>query len=145
MLGTMNNTVNTFELLPPAVLVRTLAEARRVIAAARGCGRAVLLLTEPGAQAWHGPGYLLEMMNEAGADRALLDCGGDAGTAMLALRLGWRDLHMRGSADSVARVAAMARAAGCRFHGDLPPAFDLSACGPVDEPLLEWLATHGSN
>jgi hypothetical protein len=141
----MNRQQKTFQSLPPAVLVRTLAEARRATAAAQRHECPVLLLTEPGAQARLGPGYLLEMVHQAGAARALLDCGGDAGTAMLALRLGWRDLHLGGAADTVARVAAMAEAAGCCFHANLPAAFDLSACGPVDEPLVEWLALHGSN
>lgn len=143
MLGTMNSKVNTFE--SPAVIVRTLAEARRAVAVAQRLGRPVVLLTEPGAQAWHGPGYLLEMVRQAGARHAVIDCGGDAGTAMLALRVGWRDLHLSGTADIVSRIAAMVGLAGGRFHAALPPALDLSAVGPVDEPLEQWLAGHGSN
>lgn len=144
MLGTMNSKVYTFE-ISPAVLVRTLGEARRAVAVARRLGCPVLLLTEPGAQAWHGPGYLLEMMRGAGAALALLDCGKDAGTAMLALRLGWRHLHLRGEPDIVARVAAMAAASGAQFHAGLPPALDLAAAWPVDEALEAWLTAHGPN
>lgn len=145
MLAAMNSKENTFETEPPAVTVRTLEQARRTVAAARGRGCAVLLLTEPGAHAWHGPGYLKAMMDQAGAARAVIDCGDDAGAAMLALRLGWRELHMTGPADTVARIAAMTAAAGARFHARLPESLDLGALGPVDEPLERWLAAAGSN
>jgi len=145
MLGNMNSKVHTCQSLPAAVLVRTLEQARRGIAAADRLGGEVVLLTEPGAQAWHGPGYLLEMMTQAGALRAILDCGQDAGTAMLALRLGWSEIHLRGDPDRVGRIAAMTMAAGARFHACLPPALDLASAWPVDEALDRWLAAHGSN
>ena len=76
---------------------------------------------------------------------ALIDCGRDAGTAMLALRLGWRHLHLQGTPDIVARVAAMASACGTRFHAGLPQALDLAAAWPVDEALEAWLAAHRPN
>ncbi len=141
----MNRQQKTSRSLPPAILVETLAQAGRAMAVARRLQRAVLLLTAPGAQASLGPAYLLEMMRQAGADRALIDCGQDAGTALLALRLGWRDLYLAGPQDTAARVAAIAKASGATFHDRLPPAFDLAACPPVDEPLVQWLTAHGSN
>ena len=145
MLATTNNKANTFQIDPLAVTVRDLPGARRTVDAARRLGCAVLLLTEPGAHAWHGPGYLKAMLEQAGAARAVLDCGDDAGAAMLALRLGWRELHMTGPADTVARIVAMTAAAGSRFHAQLPESLDLGALGPVDEPLERWLVAAGSN
>ena len=141
----MNSKVNAFHSMPPAVVVCTLDQARAVVAAARRLRAEIVLLTEPGAQAWHGPGYLLEMMAQAGAPRAILDCGRDAGAAMLALRLGWRDLHLGMERDAAARIVSMTHACGARFHAVLPPALALRPGRPVDEPLAEWLAAHGSN
>ncbi|MDA0218474.1 MAG: hypothetical protein O3B22_02655 [Proteobacteria bacterium] len=145
MLGIMNSQVNTFHSMPPAVVVCTLEQACAVVAAARRLRAEVILLTEPGAHAWHGPGYLLEMMVQAGAPRAILDCGRDAGTAMLALRLGWRELHLGMERDGTARIVSMTCACGGRFHAVLPPALALHPGRPVDEPLAQWLAAHGSN
>ena len=143
MLGVMKKKLNTYE--TSAAVVATLAQARYAVAVAARLERPLLLITAPGAQASHGPGYLLEMMRQAGAARAVIDCGGDAGTAMLALRLGWRELHLSGHDDTVARVAAMTTALGGVFHAVLPAALDLSGPGPVDEPLAAWLAGDGSN
>ena len=141
----MDSKEQTFETTPPAVLVRDRAEARRAVAAGRRLVRPLLLVTEPGAQGWLGPAYLLEMVRQAGAARALIDCGPDAGTAMLALRVGWKELHLTGSPANVVRLAEMTVAVGGRFHAALPEAFDLAAAGPVDEPLERWLGATGSN
>ena len=108
--------------LTPRV-VETLEEARTAVVDARQCGQEILLVTAPGACARLGPGYLLEMMRQAGAGtpsvRALIDSSpssawpqADAGckckSAMLALRLGWRDIHLKGEPSIVARIAATA-------------------------------------
>ena len=109
--------------LTPRV-VETLEEARTAVVDARQCGQEILLVTAPGACARLGPGYLLEMMRQAGAGtpsvRALIDCGPDAGYAMLALRLGWRDIHLKGEPSIVARIADMTKACGGTFHHELP-------------------------
>lgn len=109
--------------LTPRV-VETLEEARTAVAEARRCDREILLVTAPGACARLGPGYLLEMVRQAGAGtpfvHALIDCGPDAGYAMLALRLGWRDIHFKGEPSIVTRIADMTRACGGTFHHELP-------------------------
>ncbi len=119
-----------------AVEVRGLGEAHAAVEAARRRGSGVLLVTEPGACARLGPGYLLEMMRQAGLDhdavRALIDCGADAGYAMLALRVGWRDIHMAGPGETARRVAEMTEAAGGRFHAVLPEASGRGDGPPVD-------------
>ncbi len=103
-------------------------EARELVDEARRHDRAILLVTEPGACARLGPGYLLEMMRQAGAGgdgvRMLIDCGPDAGYAMLALRLGWREIHVTGEPPVVARIADMTRSLGGTFHHELPAARD---------------------
>ena len=109
--------------LTPRV-VETLEEARTAVAEARQRDSEVLLVTAPGACARLGPAYLLEMVRQAGAGtpsvHALIDCGPDAGYAMLALRLGWRDIHLKGEPSIVARIADMTRTCGGTFHHVLP-------------------------
>ena len=109
-------------------VVTCLDEARRVVDEARQRGLAILLVTEPGACARTGPGYLFEMMRQAGADgdrvRMLIDCGPDPGYAMLALRLGWREIHVTGEPPAVASIADMTRSLGGTFHHELPAARD---------------------
>lgn len=119
------------------LIVSHLAEARAAVAAARRQGQPLLLVTEPGACARLGPGYLLEMMCQAGCDgttaRALIDCGPDAGFAMLALRLGWKDIHLSGTPETTKRIAQMIEAAGARFHAVLPPDLETPARLAVDQ------------
>ena len=125
----------------PAILVATAQQARHASATAAGMGMTALLVTAPEACARLGPGYLLEAIRQAGSPPALLDCGSDPGWAMLALRLGWRDLHLAGPPHALAPIAAMAAARGARFHAALPAAFDLAA-DPAG--LAPWLARHGA-
>lgn len=112
---------------PPAILFATPQQACRAVAIARALGTAIMLVTAGGACARLGPGYLLAAVRRAGGPPALIDCGGDAGWAMLALRLGWRDLHLAAPPATVRRLAEMAAACGAHLHRRLPPAFDLPA------------------
>ena len=121
----------------PAVLFATAQQAQSAVASGSALGMAVTLVTAAGACARLGPGYLLEAVHRAGRPPALLDCGSDPGWAMLALRLGWRDLHLAGPSQAGERIAAMAAACGARFHPALPDAFDLEA-DPAG--LDAWLA-----
>ena len=73
------------------------------------------------------------MVRQAGADgrlvRALIDCGPDAGYAMLALRLGWREVHVTGEPSAVAGIEDMTLASGGVFHRELPG--DRTGNGPA--------------
>jgi hypothetical protein len=144
----MNKKATTFE-TAAAVTVTSLAEAKTVIAVAQRLGRPLILLTEPGACARVGPGYLLEMMRQAGCDDetlcAVLDCGEDAGYAMLALRLGWKDLHLTGDPDTIERIRQMIQAAGGRFHADLPPSLAAANGAAVDQRLEQAFSGDASN
>ena len=119
----MNKKANSF-FKQRCVVVTSLDEARAAVASARHARVPTLLITEPGACARLGPAFLLEMVHQAGIDddniRALINCGPDAGYAMLALRVGWKDLHVTGRADTVRRIAEMTESAGGRFHSTLP-------------------------
>ena len=109
-------------------MVETLDEALVVVDEARKRNHPILLVTEPGACARLGPGYLFEMMRQAGAGckqvRMLIDCGPDPGYAMLALRLGWREIHLEAEPSIVARIADMTRSLGGTFHHELPETRD---------------------
>ena len=119
------------------VLVSTLADACAAVASAKDLDQTLLLVTEPGACARLGPEYLLKMVRQAGFDgetmNALINCGSDAGYAMLALRVGWKDVHLTGAPETVDRIAQMAEAAGARFHADLPPNLEKPAGLAVDQ------------
>ena len=111
-----------------AFVVETLDEARAVVDEAKERNHSILLVTEPGACARLGPGYLFEMMRQAGADgervRMLIDCGPDPGYAMLALRLGWREIHFKAEPSIVTRIADMTQSLGGIFHHELPETRD---------------------
>lgn len=109
-------------------VVETLDEARAVVGEARERNLPIMLVTGPGACARLGPGYLFEMMRQAGAEgeqvRMLIDCGPDPGYAMLALRLGWREIHFKAEPSIVARIADMTQSLGGTFHHQLPGSRD---------------------
>lgn len=130
-------------------MIANLTEARAVVAVARRHRQQLLLLTEPGACARVGPGYLLEMTRQAGCEgetvRALLDCGEDAGYAMLALRLGWTELHLTGDPNTIDSIAQMTHAVGGRFHADLPKSLTSAGGVAVDQSLDAMLARAASN
>ncbi|MBN34687.1 MAG: hypothetical protein CMM46_07900 [Rhodospirillaceae bacterium] len=127
------------------VTVRDAAEARAVTEIAARLDVAVLLVTEPDASGRYGPAYLLEMMRQAGLGdgcvHALIDCGDSAGQAMLALRLGWKDVHMTGPPDTTRRIAEMAESVGARFHQNRPACLQ----GPVDQSLEDQLRNAAAN
>ena len=66
-----------------SVIFHDLAEARAALAA----DSTIPLQTAPGAAAYAGVGYLMAVIEKAGADKsaAVIDCGEDAGAALAAL------------------------------------------------------------
>ena len=145
----MNRKAQAFQKDIPAVLVCDLAEVRHVTVMVKRIAKPVLLVTETEACARLGPGFLLAMTGGDGQRpdlvRALIDCGSDAGYAMLALRLGWREIHVTGAPESVVRIGEMTEAAGGRFHAILPVTFNFAESGPVDQRLEDWLIGDASN
>lgn len=113
--------------------------AAAALSAASRTARGVTLLTPPGAARHGGPEYLLAMIRSArpGIDEveatAVIDCGDDAGTAMRALRCGWRNLALRARPEVVEKVSDMALQLGGVVRRDLPSALDLLS---ARDPLL---------
>ena len=108
-------------------VVHSLAAARAVLAAAKadGAGR-VVLVSPPDAAAYLGVGYFAALVEAARAEfpaiaiEAVMDCGGDPGYALSALRMGFTSVVLRGHPGAHARVAAIARAMGARVLRDPP-------------------------
>ena len=92
------------------IIFHDLAEARAALAA----DSTITLQTAPGAAAYAGVGYLMAVIEKAGADKsaAVIDCGEDAGAALAALRTGWKKLLFSGRRDVRVKLAQIARQQG---------------------------------
>jgi len=131
------------DVLAPAVIVRGLADAVRVLAAAGG--RPVLVLAPPEAARLLGPSWWVALARaaraEAGAGAAarfVLDCGAKAGIAQEALSLGAEGIVFTGPAAQAARLASVAGKAGALLLAGAPPALDMGAPG-APRRLAAWL------
>jgi len=101
------------------------------LAAAPDGVETVILVTPPNGAASAGPEIYFEMVRggrarfpDADCD-AMIDCGGDAGIAMRALRCGWRHLVFSGPADMHPKLQDMADQLGGRLHRTRPKTVDL--------------------
>ncbi len=101
------------------------------LAAAAETGASVILVTPPNGATSAGPEIFLEMVRAAreevpqGLSRVVVDCGADAGTAMRALRCGWRDLLFTGSPATSRKIEEMTNALDGRFENDRRVTYDL--------------------
>lgn len=100
-------------------VVRSLAEARAVLAEApRG---PIVLVSPPDAAASLGVGFCRALVEVARAEfpaidiEAVMDCGDAPGHALAALRMGFKEVVLRGDPRARARVAAIARGMGARL------------------------------
>lgn len=127
--------------LPPAVVVHGLADARRALTV----GRPVTLLSAPGAAGYAGCGWWRAMVEAARAEAPglpaidLLDCLDQTGRAIEALRHGLRGLVLLPSAPARDDAAARARSLGAIVLHARPPALDLGQPGAARR-LAAWLA-----
>lgn len=96
------------------VIFHDLQEARAALAAARKTAAPITLQTAPGAAVYAGVGYLMAVIDQAGADRceAVIDCGEDAGIALAALRTGWKRLLFTGREEVCVKLAQIAEQQG---------------------------------
>lgn len=127
--------------LPPAVVVHGLADARRALA----LRRAVTLLSAPGAAGYAGCGWWRAMVEAARAEAPgvqapdVLDCLDQSGCAVEALRHGLRRLVLLPGAPARDDVAARAATLGAALLDARPPALDLAQPGATRR-LEAWLA-----
>ena len=116
----------------PVVVVHGLADLRAVFAAAGAAGKPLVAWTAPGAAGYAGVLYLKKAVEAARADvgeapvRVVLDCGGDAGHALGALRMGWTDIAFGGVPKLREKILRIADQTGARLVApDSAAALDL--------------------
>ncbi len=130
------------------ILVFGLADARVAMAAAAALSTPVTLISAPGAGAHGGAGWFRSLLAIARADypqaavTAVLDCAALPGAIQAGIRAGISDLRFTGDAETAARLAAIANAAGARLHGAesfLGPHLDLRGSGAPEAACRDWL------
>jgi hypothetical protein len=104
---------------PLTVRVHDLRQAEAVLELARARGREAQLVTASGSAAFAGVGFW-HAVEQALGHPVVIDCGGDAGLAMAALRQGSRDLLYTGPTPIADKLAGMAGQLGGRLRRDLP-------------------------
>ena len=104
----------------PVIVFHTLDHARAALAAAAAADAPVTLRSAAGAVAYAGAGYLKAIADAAAKDQPtarvtwVIDCSADAGTALGALRAGWKNLRFSGPdslCEKLADIAAQQDAA----------------------------------
>ena len=129
-----------------AVIVHNLDHARAAMAAAAELGVALTLLSPPAAAAYLGAAVFRHMIAEAARDhpgvefRCVLDCGGDAGLALGALRQGIEVVRLGATKEVRAKVADIAAQSGATLDEEAGPALDLAAVDDPGEALRAWLS-----
>ena len=124
----------------PAVVIHSLADARKVLA----FRQPVTLLSPRGAALFAGALWwqaLLKRLREECPQILIhdfLDCADASGLALGALRIGQRSIVLDPSAPGWASVAAIAASLGAEVLTVPPPALDMSDPGDVRR-LQDWL------
>ncbi|MEK9673460.1 MAG: hypothetical protein VW268_13325 [Rhodospirillaceae bacterium] len=119
----------------PAVVIRTMADAVAAARRAERLGVEVCLLSAPGAAAALGPAVFIEIVNQTRAQVpaadivGCLDCGGDAGTALNAVRLGIDIIRLDAPEPAWSKVHEIAQAAGLALIAERPDDIDPAAAG----------------
>lgn len=129
--------------MPPAFRLRSLADGRAVLGAARGLGVSVLLVSDPGAASFAGAGWWRALVEELRAEfpdvpfATLLDCGDSEGAVMGALREGVRDLTYSGPQAMLEKLHAMAGQLGGRVVRPPDAATDLRGLRKGDASIRQ--------
>ncbi|WGF86569.1 hypothetical protein [Marinivivus vitaminiproducens] len=118
---------------PVAIAIHDLKQGRAALDAARRLSVPVALRTAPGAAAYLGAGYLAALEDALGVP-LLVDCGGDAGLVMAALRAGSRRLAFNGRHDVAIKLQSMCGQMNARFEWETRPPSCL-VLAPGDDPL----------
>jgi hypothetical protein len=124
----------------PAVVIHSLADARRVLAV----GQPVTLLSAPGAALYAGSGWWRALIQRAQAECPdipvddILDCADASGLALGALRIGQRTIVLDRTAPGWSSVAAIAVSLGGEVLTSRPPSIDMADRAAVRR-LHDWL------
>lgn len=139
--------MNQINCTSAALVVHGIDDALQAVAAARGIGGPVTLISAPGAAAYAGPLWfkaLVEQARVAAPDltvSGVLDCDDDAGHAMAALRAGVEAIVFTGD-DAVAdKLSAMAETTGAHVHRSRPSCCDPETAKDKQAAFAQFLAT----
>ncbi len=122
-----------------------IAHARAAAAAAATLGVAVRIRSAPGAAAYGGAGWFLEIIDIVRAEypnariEASLDCADAPGYAMAALRRGAEMIRFRGTKTAGEKIAQLANAHGAVLDKSRAAPLDLSGIGDPESACLGWL------
>jgi hypothetical protein len=124
----------------PAVVVHGLSDAREAL----GPGRAVTLLSAPGAALYAGCGWWRALLGNVRVEFPavpvddVLDCADASGQALAAMRIGQHIIVLAPAAPGWQAVAAIARESGTVLLTARPAALDLATRG-ASRRLPAWL------
>ncbi len=128
-----------------AVIVHSLDQARLAVSVAAELSRPLTLASAPGAAAYAGAPWFLEVVAQAAARHpeipvtALLDCADHAGLAMGALRQGLDQVCFTGRKATAEKLAAIAQSQGCLLLRKPPKALDLNTAAAPRTACRQWL------
>ena len=130
---------------PRLIIVHGIAHARAAAAAATTLDVVVRIRSAPGAAAYGGAGWFLEMIDIVRAEypnariEGSLDCADAPGYAMAALRRGANMIRFRGTRTAREKVAQLADAHGAVLDSSRAAPLDLSGIGDPERVCLGWL------
>ena len=130
--------------LKPQIVVYALADACAALQAAAKQNTEITLVSPAG---FAGPGWLNELVAQArdavpgAAFDSVLDCAGEAGLALAAIREGVEAICFDGPDDVRAKIEDIATQAGCAVvEIDYEHALDLDQSANASTACRDWLA-----
>ena len=131
----------------PQIVVYALADARAALEAALELGLDITLVSPAGAAAYGGPAWFRELAAQAreivpgAALDSVLDCAGEAGHAMAAIREGVQAICFDGPGDVREKLRDIASQSNCAVvEIDYRQAFDLNQRADATTACRDWLA-----
>jgi hypothetical protein len=129
------------------IIIHSLAHARAALAAARALKVPVTLASAAGAGGYAGPLWFKSLVEAARADfpevevTAILDCGGEPGTALGALRHGIKRVRLTGNEAALPSLRDIAQGLGAEIEaGTAPDALDLADQADPEAATRAYLA-----
>jgi hypothetical protein len=129
------------------IIIHSLAHARAALAAARDLQVPVTLASAAGAGGYAGPLWFKSLIAAARAEfpeaeaTAVLDCGGEAGTTLAALRHAFKRVRFTGDAAALQPLREIAQELGAEIEtGETPEALDLLGESDPEAAARAYLA-----
>ncbi len=138
--------MNQIKTTTAAIVVHGSGDALAAVAAAGELDAPLTMISAPGAAAYAGPGWFLEIVTQSRAAApgltiaGLLDCADHAGHAMAALRAGAEAIIFTGDDRVAAKLSAIARETSAVVIRARPSAFDPGDVPDKQAACREWLS-----